>query len=321
MPPNDSCQRRLPCVADLPLRPLALLLAAAACVQEDPIAVLRLPPSMQHCVASARFLLHTDFEPERAEHHRRVLEGMWTWFEQHWFPVPPQPEPLRVLLFADSKVMQTWNESHGWSPAMGRYVQSSNAGDLLVVDLETGIGTAFHELVHYFLRCACRHPRTPFVEEGVASFFEKFLGHVDEGGTLDLTVGYFHPFRFMQLKAKYEKLHVPDLWTAAEADYEVARSFMLFLHRRDQLLPFVRALHTADGDGRRELEQITGRSLEELDEEWHAWVAAQPFVVGSDVFLVERSLIMRPAEWQQWLSDNKERLWFDAQLRVWRVRS
>ncbi|HEU4418901.1 MAG TPA: hypothetical protein VFT55_08170 [Planctomycetota bacterium] len=69
------------------------------------------------------------------------------------------------------------------------------------------------------------------------------------------------------------------------------------------------------------MEQITGRLREELDEEWHAWVAAQPFVVGSDVFPVERSRIMRPTERQQWLRDNKERLWFDAQLRVWRVRS
>ena len=300
-----------------------LLLTAVACAEPDPVTILRLPASMRQPVVSARFLLHTDFPPDVAEHHRRVLEGMWTWFEKHWVEVPRQAEPLRVLLFSDPQQMNAWNTSHGWEPASGRYIHSGNAGDLLIVDLDTGLGTAFHELVHYFMRCACRHARTPFVEEGVATFFEKFLGHIDDDGTLDLTVGYFHPSRFMQLLPKYEKLHVHELWAVEDAapDYEVGRSFMLFLHRHNHLLPFVKALRTAEGNGGRELETITGRTLEQLDADWHSWVRAQPFVAGGDVFLVERAMIMRSVEWEQWLRENAKRLQFDEQLGIWRVRS
>jgi hypothetical protein len=297
-------------------RPGLLLALIGACTHPDD-ADLRLPPEMDRVLASPHFVVHTDLAAEPAEHHRRVLEGMFAWFEQNWFAVPAQPEPLRVLLFADGDRMQAWNQSQRLSPAAGRYLPAAN---LLVVDLDTGIGTAFHELVHYFLRCGCPHPRTPFVEEGVAAFFEKFLGHIDADGRLELTVGYFHPFRFMQLLAKYEHLHVAGLWVAdGQPDYEVARSFMLFLHRHGQLVPFVRALRTATGDGRRELEAITGRTLSQLDADWHAWVAAQPFVVGGDVFLVERSLILGPTEWAQWLRDNADHLQFDEELRIWRV--
>jgi hypothetical protein len=293
-------------------------LLPACSADADPLAWLELPAEVNRRIESQRFVLHTDFDAESAEHYRRVLEGMCRWLEEDWFPDLGERPPLRVLLFADGERMQRWNASHGLPDAAGRYISSA---DLLVADLGTGIGTALHELVHYYLRSACAHPRTPFVEEGIAAFFEKFLGHLDDDGKLHITVGYFHPGRYAHLLPKYERLHVQDLWSGQGGpDYAVARSFMLFLHRGGHLRPWLDALRTTAGDGRAELEALAGRTLDQLDGEWHDWVAAHPFVFGGDTMLVERSMLLRPAEWQQWLRDHEERLVFDEQQRLWRVR-
>src|SRR5262249_38724660 len=157
------------------------------------------------------------------------LEGLCAWFEEHWFPVPRQ-QPLRVLLFDDPQRMRAWNKARGLEESMGRYVHPWN---LITVDTHTGIGTSYHELVHSFLHAACAHERPVFVEEGVASFFEKFLGYVDGQGHVQLTVGYFHPWRFAKTKAKHRSFDIARQWNIDREhfDDDVARSFMLFLHR------------------------------------------------------------------------------------------
>lgn len=309
----------------MPARTLRTLLsitavAAAGCSEPDPLAWLKLPAEVQCTLSSERFVLHTDFAPDEAERQRRLLEGMCTWLEAHWFTEPFERHPLRVLLFADEARMQRWNASHELPEAAGRYIESA---DLLVIDLSTGLGTALHELAHYYLRCTCRHPRTRFVEEGIASFFEKFLGHIDDDGRLELSVGYFHPGRYLLLSRQHVRLHVQDLWNpdASGPDYAAARSFMLFLHRRGLLHPFVQALRASDGDGREVLQALAGTSIEQLDREWHEWVVANPPVLGGDTMLVARATIVPTNEWPEWLAAHEPPLEFDDQQGIWRVRS
>ncbi|MFK7741725.1 MAG: hypothetical protein AB8H80_15510 [Planctomycetota bacterium] len=130
----------------------------------------------------------------------------------------------------------------------------------------------------------------------------------------------------MFLRPKHQRLHVPDLWAIEDQgpDYEAARSFMLFLHRQGHLKGFVTALRDADAaaisDGRAELEDLTGKTLAQLDADWHAWIQATPHEIGGDTQLVQRAMILPRAEWLQWREQNAARLVFDEQLSRWRVR-
>ncbi|MGE3171294.1 MAG: hypothetical protein AB7O97_01630 [Planctomycetota bacterium] len=316
----------MPRDARLPLA-ICLLATLLGCGGEPACPVPGLPASMHTPVRTAHLLVHTDLRGPEREFQLAVLEGLYAWFDAHWLPLPAQPEPLRVLLFADSDGMRAWNAQVGLDDAMGRLVQLTFKDDpvehdLLVVDASTGLGTGFHELVHYCLKLAAPRERPVFVEEGVASFFEKFLGWLDDDGALHLTVGYLHPGRYLSVSNRHPEFDVAAMWTVDRAgfDYGAARSFMLFLHRRGWLRPFVLALPGAAGDGRAELEAIAGRTLAELDAEWHAWIEANPYVLGGDATLVERSTVLDAVGWQRWQDENRERLRFDDALGIWRVR-
>jgi len=264
-----------------------------------------------------RIVVHTDFTRAEAQRYLDIFEAFWDYFEREWFAIP-QTEPLDMLLFQSEKRFERWNAKHGQSSAMGRYFIGDN---LITVNAGTGLGTSLHELVHHFVSTSFERLPNGFVNEGIASFFEKFIGYLDADGKLHLTMGYFSPWRFVATKLQHAKADIQKLWTRSydelgPSDWNYARAFMLFLHRRKQLVPFVRALLHATGDGRNELETACGQTLSELDTDWHAWVEAQD--LDPDVLLVSRAFVHDLGQWKTWRETEGADLELDEKLGIYR---
>ena len=145
-----------------------------------------------------------------------------------------------MYLFATTEGYQAYVERRRSSlfDNTGFYSPGDN---LILVNRESGLGTATHEMVHHFVDCGFGRELSLWADEGIANFFEKFIGYIDEQGQLDISFGYFHPqeFLFTKLVAEYATLdHVIN-----SDDQALQRSLMMFLHKRGLFTSFVKELH------------------------------------------------------------------------------
>ncbi|MBI4563934.1 MAG: hypothetical protein HY716_04475 [Planctomycetes bacterium] len=148
---------------------------------------------------------------------------------------------------------------------------------LMVLNLETGTGTLAHELVHPLL--TDDFPATPaWFNEGFASLFEHSETRPD--GRI---VGKSN-WRLRNLRAALKEVRIESL-IRTRADefysddrglhYAAARYVCLYLQEAGLLESFYRefrATANVDQTGKTALEKVTGRSLEEFDRHWRAWV-------------------------------------------------
>ena len=108
--------------------------------------------------------------------------------------------------------------------------------NIIVVNRASGLGTATHELVHYFIDVGFPEHPPVWIDEGIATFFEKFIGHFDDSGKLNISFGYFSNWRFPITKKKINKLSLKQIINSKDMSQCAARSFMLFLHKKSFLL-------------------------------------------------------------------------------------
>jgi hypothetical protein len=265
------------------------------------------------------FVIHSDLDAAQLAFHVQWVGAFWRWFGERYVTVPVQP-PLRVFLFGDPRRFLAWNRSVEGPDAMGYYTEQ-HGEPLLVVDLATGVGTFAHELVHHFLQTALGDEPPAWLNEGVAAFFEKILGHVRADGELELSVGYFSNWRFPTAQQHVDRYRLADVLAAGrDVDQCAARSLMLFLHRERKLEALVRAMldrsrdRTHDRAGAAVLERVWGAPLADLERRWLDWIRAQP--LDLDVGLVPRSQVLPEAEWAQWLrTDGSDLQWDESRQR------
>jgi hypothetical protein len=275
------------------------------------------PASLPVLKETEHFAIHTNLGPGELEHCARFFEGFVGEFERRYFPVE-QRRRLRMFLFADAASYRAWVRERypSYSP-YGFYLNRSN---VIVVNLESGLGTATHELVHHFVAVAFREPPPTWVNEGFATFFEKFIARLDQYGRLEISLGYFSNWRFPATKRRVEKLSLAELAASEDVDQCAARSLALFLHRGGLLERFVDRVRVARGAGDclGLLEEVCGKPRAEVEREWKDWVRAQP--LDADVLLVPRAFCKNPQEWDAWWAANRERLYLDEELGIYRVR-
>jgi len=275
------------------------------------------PEALRDVRTTDHFVIRTNLRPSGADHQARTFEAFRAWFEENYFPVRA-PARLPIYAFADSSSYSAYCSAYlPRTPPFGFYHPKLR---ILVFEASTGLGTATHELVHDFTVHGMRDPPPEWINEGFSAFFEKLIGHFDERGKLVLTVGYFHPSRDAIVKRDVDALDLERLTQKRSVDQNHARSFMLFLHRREKLTPFIRrvATGTQTGDGVRALEEVYGKPLPEIESEWRAWVRAQP--LDDDVALVGRSAILTTEDWASFWAQSGGRLVFDPKERRYRPR-
>jgi len=297
----------------------ALLAVPAAGLPLGLAAARYLPPpaSLPAERRTGHFEIHTDLGPAELDHHARFLEGFVECFQARYFPVR-QRRRLRVFLFADAAGYEAWvRPRYATCSPYGFYLRRSN---VVVANLGSGLGTVTHELVHHFVAVSFAEPPPKWINEGFAAFFEKFIAGLDADGRLELSLGYFHDRRFPEVKRNVERLKLAELAAAPDPDQSTARSLALFLHRRGRLADLVNRARVARGagDGLGLLEAACGKPTAEVEREWKDFLRAQP--VDADVLLVEQSACMQREEWAAWQEANRERLYWDPELGIYRVR-
>jgi hypothetical protein len=277
---------------------------------------LSVPASLGNSITSQYFQIHTDLADEQSDFYATFFNEFYRYFEREYFPIH-QKQRLRVFLFGSPAAYRDYVEKKfkNYTP-YGSYLGRKK--NTIVVNLNSGLGTATHELVHHFMAAGNIDHYPDWISEGFPAFFEKFIGYLDTEGKLHISLGYFSNWRFPLIKNVIDKYTLEALFKTT--DQSVARSFNLFLHRQACLTEFIKALHTGEGRAApvKTLEVIYGAELDTIESEWIGWVKSQP--IDANVKLVERSFILSNPQWIRWWKLNQEYLHWDEEKRLYVVQ-
>lgn len=263
------------------------------------------------------FHIYTNLDSDSLNYYEHFLEGFFDYFSSRYFKVR-QKRRLKVYLFRDTASYKPYAESvrEHYTPYgfyMGPWV------NIIVVNRDSGLGTATHELVHHFIAGSfASHPHK-WIDEGIATFFEKFIGHLDKEGKLTISFGYFSNWRFPITKKNVDKFSLSRLISATEPDQCAARSLMLFLHKKGVLNNFIRqmSMQTDDPAGLVTLQKVYGKSIPEIEQKWKDWIRTQP--IDGNVKLVKQAFVKTESQWKAWWQANKDRLYWSEKEQIYRI--
>jgi hypothetical protein len=275
-----------------------------------------IPATLTNNITSQYLQVYTDLADEQAHFYTNFFDEFYRYFEREYFPVD-QEQRLKVFLFGSPGAYRNFVMDHfkNYTP-YGSYLGLKK--NTIVVNLDSGIGTATHELVHHFMAVGNINRYPAWVSEGFPTFFEKFIGYLDSNDKLHISLGYFSNWRFPLTKHVIDKFTLEALFKTR--DQSVARSFILFLHRQGCLAEYVKTLYTGESraDPVKTLEVIYEADLVTIEREWIGWVKSQP--IDANVRLVERSFILPYPEWVRWWNINQKYLHWDEEKRLYVVK-
>jgi hypothetical protein len=263
------------------------------------------------------FHIYSNLNKATLDYYEQFFEGFFEYFSREYFPIR-QKRPLKVFLFSDTESFTPYAKSCGCDSPYGFYMGLRE--NIIVVNHESGLGTTTHELVHHFIATSFARRHAKWVDEGIATFFEKFIGHLDDEGKLTISFGYFNNWRFPAVKFAVNAFNLSEIMTAKEPDQCAARSLMLFLNKKGLFKSFVKEISTIKGDwdGSATLQKVYGKSIADIESEWKAWIKAQP--IDEDVKLVESAFVLPESQWQTWWRTNQNRLYWSEEEQIYRVR-
>jgi hypothetical protein len=257
--------------------------SAAAERSEDPFEATRrrmsreLGPEFTVDVAKP-FVMATNAGPATRRNTRDViLVRYYEAFYRDFMDKRPD-YPIRVYLFRDDKEFKSWARTlFGDSPRtpFGYYKSREKA---LVMNITTGGGTLVHEMTHALV--AVDFPKIP-------AWFNEALGSLYEASTLrDGRIVGIVNWRLPRLKSSIDKgklIPLADLVALADDEfydgdrrlhYAEARYFAMYMQERGLLRKFYRAFRDGRADdptGRKTLEKVFGKPLDEVQEDWIKW--------------------------------------------------
>jgi len=278
----------------------------------------RHPEVLSNRRKTEHFHIYTDLDYESLNYYEHFLEGFFDYFGSRYFEIG-QKRRLKVYLFKDTDSYRPYAESARKHYTPYGFYRGSWV-NIIVVNRDSGLGTATHELVHHFIATSFTKKPPKWVDEGIATFFEKFIGHLDRKGKLTISVGYFSNWRFPITKSNAEGLRLRRLFAAAEPDQCAARALMLFLHKKGLLKSFVRqmSIQTDDPTGSVTLQKVYGKPISQIERDWKDWIRAQP--IDANVELVQQAFVLTDQKWQAWWNANKTSLYWSEKEQLYRVK-
>ena len=273
------------------------------------------PASLVNRIESQYFQIYTDLADEQAEFYAAFFKEFYRYFESNYFPIH-QKKRLKIFLFGTTASYRAYVEQKfkNFTP-YGSYL--GRRYNTIVVNLDSGLGTATHELVHHFMATANLDYYSDWISEGFPAFFEKFIGYLDTEGKLHISFGYFSNWRFPLTKSAIDQYTLDALFKTTNQN--IARSFNLFLHRQGYLTEYIQALHIGEGkaDPIKTLETVYGADLDTIENKWKEWVKAQP--IDADVNLVKQSFVLSYPQWSRWWNQNREFLVWNEENQLYVV--
>ncbi len=310
--------RRLSLVRILKLLCISALFLSAVLYIDYAYGLRGRPDVLSRRGQTEHFRIHTDVDDAQLEYYKNFFEGFFDYVNAEYFEIG-QNRRLKVYLFGSEKSYRPFAQSarSGYTP-YGFYM--GPWANIIVVNADSGLGTTTHELVHHFIATSFAADPPKWVDEGIATFFEKFIGYLDEQGKLNISFGYFSNWRFPQTKKRARFLSIEGLVTLEEPDQSAARSLMLFLHRQGLFKKFVHEMSVAADDptGVVTLEKVCGKDVSQIERDWKEWVMAQP--IDGNVNLVPQAFVLPVEHWKTWCEKNSSRLYWSETEQMYRVR-
>ena len=264
------------------------------------------------------FHIYTDLDSDSLDYYEHFLEGFFDYFNSQYFKIG-QKRRLKVYLFKDAIGYQSYAQSvlKSYTP-YGFYMGPWT--NIIVVNRDSGLGTATHELVHHFIATSFASHTPEWVNEGIATFFEKFIGHLDKQGKLTISFGYFSNWRFPITKQNIGTISLSRLIASTNPDQCNARALMLFLHKKGRFKNFIRQMaeQTNDPTGSITLRKVYGKSISRIEQDWKDWIKSQP--LDANVALVQRAFVLTDQQWQSWWKANKNTLYWSDDEQIYKVK-
>jgi hypothetical protein len=271
--------------------PSAAFLALSGCIQivqrmdEEDIERLRvrivheLGREFTVDVVEDLFVVASNADEKRTGRALRILREYKLALEKTYFDRSPS-RPVRVFLFGDRESYSRYVQRAYADPPktpFGFYMPSERK---IVVNISTGPGTLAHELVHPLMEAD--FPRAPsWFNEGFASLFEE--SDYSPNGTIRGRVNW----RLHTLQRALRRPDPPALRDVARLDrddyyggnsgihYAMSRYLCLYLQERGVLVQYYRSFrdtYSRDRTGMRQVEELLGRPLAEVEAEFRDWV-------------------------------------------------
>lgn len=205
----------------------------------------------------------------------RFAEGFLAVLQKDFFD-PKFDYPIKVLVLPTREAFQGYLRSRlkvADPPAFGIYLGQLKA---FVTYSSSGLGTFAHEIMHPLVERNL--PKRPaWANEGIPSFFEKFLGYWD-GDALVLRFGYQNPWRIQALGDQIDGLDLKSILQRKANDYGTNRNSDLrmvsvFLWRNDKFHRYLELLRRGDkGNHDTYLEAAFRRPLKEIEPMWRRYL-------------------------------------------------
>jgi hypothetical protein len=199
-------------------------------------------------------------------------------FYNDYFDTRPN-EATTIFLFKDDKTYRYWAKKLYDDDDLSRYGYYKPYDKTMLMNINTGTGTLVHEMTHALVRYD--FPDIPsWFNEGLGSLYERcslnnsqILGYVNWRlpALQDAIADNSYTSLERLTKTDYDTFY----GTGSDVNYSQARYLCMYLQENGLLKKYYklfRDTYGSDNTGKSQLEKITGKSINELDSDYVAWV-------------------------------------------------
>lgn len=199
-------------------------------------------------------------------------------FYNGYFETRPD-EATTIFLFKDDKSYRGWAKKLYDDDDLSKFGYYKPTYKVMLMNISTGTGTLVHEMTHALVR---------YDFPGIPSWFNEGLGSLYERCSLNNKeiIGYVN-WRLPELQDALKDGSYTSLETLMNTDYDEfygqhsafnyaqARYLCMFLQEKGLLKQFYKSFrdtYISDKTGKKQIENVYGSSLKELEEDYLKWV-------------------------------------------------
>lgn len=207
-----------------------------------------------------------------------TIDRAYECFYNDFFSVKPD-ELTTIFLFGDDKSYRYWAKKLYGDDDLSRYGYYKPYAKTMLMNINTGTGTLVHELTHALVRYD--FPDIPsWFNEGLGSLYERcslndkqILGYVNwRLPALQKAInGKYYTSLEMLTKTNYDEFY----GDGSDVNYSQARYLCMYLQEQGLLKSYYklfRDTYDSDNTGKTQLEKITGKGIQSLDDDYVKWV-------------------------------------------------
>ncbi len=199
-------------------------------------------------------------------------------FYNDYFSLKPD-EATTIFLFKNDDTYRLWAKKLYDDDNLSRYGYYKPSEKTMLMNINTGTGTLVHEMTHALARYD--FPDIPsWFNEGLGSLYERcslnnktILGYVNWRlpALQDALKDKSYTSIDVLVKTDWEEFY----GKRSDVNYAQARYLCMYLQEQNLLKKFYKSFRDTykdDNTGKKQLENITGKSLSELESDYISWV-------------------------------------------------